>query len=124
MAETIIINLPPVAKGRPRLSNGHAYTPEKTRKYEQAVQLTARAQIKRALDGEIRLSIRFYLLRPKALRNKDLRPTKRPDIDNLAKAVMDALNGIAYEDDKQVVELHLYKYYSNEPRTEIELEEL
>lgn len=124
MAKSIIIDLPPVPKARPRMSNGHAYTPERTRQYENAVKLIARTQIKRVSSGAIRLSIHFYLLRPKSAKNANLRPLKRPDIDNLAKAILDALNGIAYEDDKQIVELHLYKDYSERPRTEIELEEI
>ena len=42
----------------------------------------------------------------------DLRPDKKPDMDNILKAVLDALNKVAYEDDKQVVELIGRKYYT------------
>lgn len=41
------------------------------------------------------------------------RPDKKPDIDNVLKVVLDALNGVAYEDDKQVVEVRCRKWYSN-----------
>jgi Holliday junction resolvase RusA-like endonuclease len=57
-------------------------------------------------------------------REGKIRPAVKPDIDNLVKAILDALNGgIAYEDDKQIVELTAVKLYGD-PRTEIMLEEL
>ena len=46
-------------------------------------------------------------------------PTKKPDTDNIAKAILDALNGLAYYDDAQVVHLEVQKRYSNEPRAEV-----
>ena len=51
--------------------------------------------------------------------NREIRPTKKPDIDNIVKVVADALNGIAYADDKQIVSLVVEKYYSVRPRVEI-----
>ena len=50
--------------------------------------------------------------------NNELRPIKKPDSDNLAKICLDALNGIAYPDDSQIVALTVNKYYSKEPRVE------
>ena len=129
----IVIPIPPVSKGRPVFANGHAYTPSKTREYEQIVQLYARRQIKRPLTGAVKLSIQFYLPIPKswpetkkqAAMDGQIVPTTKPDVDNLLKAIMDALNGgIGYNDDKQVVEIIAEKQYSDNPRTEIELEEL
>jgi Holliday junction resolvase RusA-like endonuclease len=55
--------------------------------------------------------------------NLTIHHTKKPDIDNLVKFSMDCLNGIAWEDDKQVISLSSYKYYSLKPRTEIIIEE-
>nr|DAG40359.1 MAG TPA: Endodeoxyribonuclease RusA [Caudoviricetes sp.] len=48
-----------------------------------------------------------------------IRPTVKPDWDNLGKLVSDALNGIAYDDDKSVVDASVRKYYSDRPRTQI-----
>jgi len=48
-----------------------------------------------------------------------LRPIKKPDVDNLAKVVCDALNKIAYRDDAQVVDAQVSKYYSDQPRIEV-----
>ena len=58
------------------------------------------------------------------MRNGDLMPAKKPDIDNIAKAVLDALNSVAYRDDTQIVELQIRKQYSEKPRLEICMEEL
>lgn len=130
----IIVDYPPVPKGRPRFTrSGIAYTPSNTRQYEDIVRLYARTAKICALTGDIRAVICFYMPIPKNWSkrkkqlavNGEIRPSVKPDLDNLCKAVLDALNGgIAYHDDKQLVELHLSKMYSDHPRTEIELEEL
>ena len=49
----------------------------------------------------------------------DIRPTKTPDYDNIGKIISDALNGVAYRDDAQIVEANISKYYSNLPRVEV-----
>ena len=54
----------------------------------------------------------------------EIRPTKKPDMDNIVKAVADALNGIAYEDDKQIIECSIKKYYTEEERIEVEIENI
>ena len=59
-----------------------------------------------------------------AMLKGELLPAKKPDIDNIAKVVLDALNSVAYRDDTQVVELQLRKQYSEKPRVEICMEEL
>jgi len=130
----IIVDCPPVPKGRPRFTrSGIAYTPSETRQYEDIVRLYARTAKTHPLTGDICAVIVFYMPIPKSWSkrkkqlalNGEVKPSVKPDIDNLAKAVLDALNGgIAYHDDKQIVELHLNKMYSDHPRTEIELEEL
>lgn len=51
-------------------------------------------------------------------------PTKKPDIDNIAKSILDALNKLAYRDDTQVVTLHNVFPYADEPRVEVEIEEI
>lgn len=53
-----------------------------------------------------------------------IRPTKKPDTDNIAKICLDSLNGIAYYDDSQIVELVVEKWYEKEPRVEIAIWEL
>lgn len=128
----LVIPMPPKSKGRPRFANGHAYTPKETREYEEAVQLIAKTQIKEPFKGPLKVKIQFFMPIPeswadykkRAALQRYLVPSTKPDIDNLCKAILDALNGgVGYNDDKQIVELHTYKWYGT-PRTEIELEEI
>lgn len=79
----------------------------------------------------LRCEIYFYFEAPKSASHKkriDLiangRPTKRPDIDNLYKGIADALNGVAYYDDSQIVSVSLCKLWSNTSKIEIELMEI
>lgn len=53
---------------------------------------------------------------------KALRPTKKPDIDNIAKAVLDSINRIAYKDDSQIVDLQVRKFYSENPRVVVTIQ--
>lgn len=136
---SIVVYGAPVPKGRPRLStvNGHAraFTPAKTRRYEDLIRLEAgRAMEGRdQLLGATRVRIRAFMQTPQAIaRHKtkgplaeagQLRPVTKPDADNFAK-VIDALNGIVWPDDNQVVELTVEKFYSERPRLELEAAEL
>ncbi len=129
----ILIPGVPVGKGRPKFStfNGHAvaYTPEKTVNYETLVKLAFQQSGEAAFDKEtqLRAEINAYFPIPKSTSKKKreqmerglILPTKKPDTDNIAKAILDALNGIAYYDDAQICELHVYKFYSSNPRAEV-----
>lgn len=82
-------------------------------------------------DVPLRMSVRFYLQVPKSASKKKVAdliskffPTKRPDNDNLYKGIADALNGIAYYDDSQIVITHIYKLWSINPRAEISISEV
>ena len=121
----------PVAKGRPRVTRYGTYTPEKTKNYETLVkELYFMEHGQTLLEGELSIDIKAYFRIPKSaskkrkrlMANGDMRPTKRPDLDNLMKAVTDAINGVAYEDDSQIVSATVEKYYSEEPRVEVILE--
>lgn len=121
----------PTAKGRPRFTkNGKPYTPEKTTAYENLVKLSFDQQvIEGPIEGEVTAIITAYFAIPKSTSKKkeqqmllgNICPTKKPDTDNIAKIILDALNGRAYQDDKQVVQLMVKKYYTHMPRVEIEL---
>lgn len=120
----------PVPKGRPRITrSGRAYTPEATRAYEALVArlaLVARGQAK-PFSEPVSLWLTAYVpippSWPKAKQSKarsgELRPRSKPDLDNVLKAVADAMNGIAYTDDALVVALTATKYYSEVPRVEV-----
>jgi crossover junction endodeoxyribonuclease RusA len=84
----------PVPKGRPRAGRGRHYTPKRTRDYERSVAMFARMAGAEPIVGPVRVEVSFW------------RSSKRRcDLDNLVKSVTDALNGLAYADDQQIVEL-------------------
>lgn len=119
----LIFNIDPVAKGRPRFSTyrgtPRAYTPAKTRTFEKTIRTLARQQwTAPALSGALHVSILFYV----PIKNKKLwgKPhDKRPDVDNYAKGVSDALNGIIFSDDGQIATLEVRKQYAEHGRIEL-----
>ena len=129
----------PVWKSRPKFSavNGHAvaYTPAKTANYETLVKLSYQQKYAGCMfdkDKPLRAIIRAFFPIPKSVSKKkreqmrDLRilHTKRPDVDNIVKAILDALNGVAYYDDSQVAEVMISKAYAEQPKVMIELYEV
>lgn len=132
---TIIVPGQPVGKGRPRAFQTRGprrtikmHTPEKTRDYEQAIALVGRQamQGREPLGGPVRITLRIFMEIPaswsKAKREAALQggvlPISKPDASNVLKAVEDALNGIAYIDDSQIIDATISKRYSAEPRIE------
>lgn len=129
----------PVGKSRPKFStvNGHAvaYTPAKTANYETLVRLSYQQQIGAFMfdkDKPLRAIIRAFFPIPKSASKKKreqmeagkIRHTKKCDADNIAKACLDALNGIAFYDDSQVCELSISKFYGDTPKVEIIIDEV
>lgn len=116
----------PVGKGRPRFSkNGHAYTPQKTRDFEKRVRSAAWAEMQRSglkpSFRRINMIITSYFDIPKSYSNRKklecqagIIIPKRPDVDNIGKAVADACNGIVYDDDAQIWFLAMSKQYCDE----------
>jgi Holliday junction resolvase RusA-like endonuclease len=107
--------IPPFAKGRPRFGKGFTYTPAKTRAQEKALKLLLMRAFagRQIMTGALAASITFSIKRPRSV-SKTRRPwpSVRPDLDNYVKAVMDAANGILWEDDSQVCCLNVEKRYS------------
>ena len=133
MAVKVIIPGEPKAKARPRMSTktGRAYTPQDTVNYENWVKLCYQDQGKEYLEGELVATINAYYGIPKStskkkttlMLNDEIKPTKKPDLDNIVKAILDSLNGLAYKDDSQVVKVISEKFYSEQPRVELILNE-
>lgn len=123
-------------KARPRFNTrtGHAITPKDTVQYENWVKMCYKEQqATKYLEGPLRALIVAYYKIPKsytkkrveAIRRGEEYPTKKPDLDNIAKIVLDSLNKIAYDDDAQIVELTVLKRYTEDvERVELELENL
>ena len=130
----IIINVPgkPTGKGRPRFTSaGMAYTPKKTVEYENLVRLAwMQTEGAKMLDGSIRANVWAYFSMPKAWSKKKqqemvLKPyPHKPDIDNICKAILDPLNGLAYQDDAQIVHINAVKLYGRTPQVVIMLQEV
>ena len=123
----------PRGKQRPKVTRNGAYTPEETKRYEQKVLacfLNEYPRMKPIRSG-VNVHITAFFEIPKsygkARRERILngleRPTKKPDADNIAKIILDALNGKVILDDKQVVVLTVKKHYSTIPRVEVLIEE-
>ena len=136
---SFIIPGEPRGKGRPRVVNRgkftKAYTPQETVAYENLVKVEYELQCERYKfsDGTfISMRIDAYYSIPKSVSKKrremmvsgELRPIKKPDMDNVVKIVADSLNQIAYKDDTQIVECKCYKYYSDDPCVKVTLTEL
>ena len=107
-------------------------TPKKTKNYETFIRELFAAKYESFLPllGAVRLRVNIFRGIPKSVSNKQagrmeatlVRPTTRPDASNVLKAVEDALNGLAFHDDSQIVEILVQKYYSRTPRAEISVE--
>lgn len=130
---TFTIPREPVAKGRPRFARTkgggvRTFTDDKTHSFELDVAAVARAHVRQVIEGPVSVDILAVLKRPKRLfRKKDpdgLRwATKRPDADNIRKAVLDGLNGVL-RDDAQVVAGQTVKVYAEKeglPRTVVRI---
>lgn len=133
-----IIDGEPMGKERPKFSRKgnfvQTYTPEKTRNYQDNVRKLFLKQYPEAKEGNtvlgeqaISMEVYSYFKIPKAFSKTkhqqavdgQIRPTVKPDFDNLAKIIADSLNGLAYDDDKQVVDAMQHKYYSDHPHTRV-----
>lgn len=104
----------PLAKGRPRFANGRAYTPATTREHEARIRAAAAKHAPDVpWDGPIVVRVSFRFRRPKDGRRHHL---SRPDLDNLIK-ILDALNGLIWVDDAQLVRITAEKVYSETEAT-------
>ena len=125
MIEIVLLG-EPVAKGRPRFNTetGHAYTPEKTRSYEQMLRLAATDVMgdRPPLDGPLVVDMLVVKSIPRswsktkqeAARAGTLLPTGKPDWDNFGK-VVDAANMVVWVDDGQIVDGRVRKAYGDKP---------
>ena len=124
-----------IGKGRPRLNSytGAVYTPTRTKDYETLVEqyfLLKYPKFK-VLEGRIKVNIVAYFLIPKTTKKIDINemlennisPTKKPDIDNIVKVVLDSMNKFAFKDDNQITKLEVEKKYALEEKVYIKIEE-
>lgn len=117
----------------PKLGKHQSITPENTVLYENLVKTSfMAAENKQTFFNKepVEMYITAYFPIPKSttkkdrekIRNKELFPIKKPDSDNIAKVICDALNGVAYHDDAQIVKLEVRKQYTEkEPKVVVAL---
>ena len=137
MSEKIlVVYREPFPKERPRgtIIAGHVniYTPKKTVAEEKAI-AEAWKQKNGLISYEGPVIVRIVLGMPipksasktkkKAMLDRKIRPTTKPDADNCAKLILDALNGLAYQDDNQIVSLTVKKYYTDVPKIMVKVAE-
>jgi Holliday junction resolvase RusA-like endonuclease len=119
----------PMGKQRPRHGNGTTYTPTKTVNYETFIKEIYATEVKQMLTGPLSLTVIAFFPIPKGTSKKkqqmmldnEIGHTKKPDIDNILKIVMDALNSIAYTDDSQITSISGDKLFSDKPRLEVHI---
>ena len=124
-----------VGKQRPRINTYtyNIYTPNKTKDYEQYIQQNFKIKYPnhKMLEGRISIEIIAFLQIPQNTSKKKsiemlegtISPTKKPDIDNIAKSVLDALNKFVFKDDNQVTRIMVEKKYSEIEKIYVKIEE-
>lgn len=123
-----------VAKGRPRLGKWGVYTPKATTDFEKRVGYIAKAAMRgeSPMDMAVRLVLHIAVQPPKSWSNKDKQsalsglkhPIGKADLDNEIKALADAMNGIVYQDDNQIIEIFATKSYQEAAEIRISVEEI
>lgn len=127
------------AQGRPRFSRRggfvQTYDPPESKRYKELVKYHAMPYKPNELLNEaLVVEINIFKTPPQSiikvkknrieLENESLRPLTKPDVDNYAKGIKDALTGIIWTDDSKVVELVVRKFYSLNPRAEVKVKTL
>jgi len=136
----IVVEGEPVAQGRPKFSTRgcvmRAFDPPESRAYKEMVKLVARVQMgnKPMLEGPLSLSVKVFRSVPSSWSDsrrkmalaRQILPTTKPDLENYCKGTTDALEGVVFKNDSQIVAHHwpFGKWYSNRPRIEIEVKEI
>ena len=115
---TFSLEIEPLPQCRPRFSRGRVFEPARITAYKRSVAAAARTAMAGAppLAGAVEVKIRF---------SRKFAATSRRfgDLDNLAKSAMDALNGVIWLDDAQIVKLELEKFKSPTPLLEVHVDE-
>lgn len=116
-----------------KLGRMQSITPEQTKSYEDLIRWSYTAAGGKYLgETTLQVNIQAYYPIPKSFSKaktndavtQKLRPTTKPDCDNIIKVVLDALNGVAYYDDKQVICVSCNKYYGETGCLQISIKEI
>lgn len=117
----ITLHVKPLGKGRPRMTKkGRVYTPAETASAEAEIRWLLRKENPPKFEGPVSVIAKFFVARPKSAPKRIKFPATRPDLDNYFKTLLDALNGLLFHDDSQVIEANIAKEYG-EPRIELKV---
>lgn len=129
-------------KAKPKQSfrytrQGFKYTPRDVKQYARDVQYSFYAKYPTWLpsayfEKPLKVEIQVFIKTPKSFSKikkqrafaGEIRPLVKPDCDNISKNILDALNGVVYPDDKQIVELTVKKFYSESEFVNISIEDI
>lgn len=118
----------PKSAPRPRVTKNGTYNNADYTKWKNGLKLLAKTKCKKPLEGAIFMKIEYFYNIPKSWNKAKKENAKwhtfKPDIDNLQKSVLDALNGIAYIDDSQVCYIQARKKYADIDGVKIEIERI
>ena len=131
----LIFDIKPMAKQSFRTTRtGQKYLDASVIKYRKAIRNMAIAQMRNQkaekIEGAVNMNIVYAFRRPQSLSKKErneidggktVPKTTKPDIDNLTKAILDALNGIVWKDDAQVTQINIQKIWSAKDQIEVEI---
>ena len=133
----LVFEIEPVEQARPRatrMGRGiRLYDPKKVSVYKKQLAMMCKFQYKQEpLTGPLKVELKFFRHVQSSISKKERelrlsgshRPVVKPDTDNYIKSTLDGLNGLLWEDDNQIVDLIAHKYYSDNPRVEIEVTKL
>lgn len=133
----LVFEIEPVEQARPRATRTkygiRLYDPKKVADYKKQLAMMCKLWYKdKPLYGQLKVELNFYRHLQESISKKERalrisgahRPIVKPDTDNYIKSTLDALNGLLWEDDNQIVDLVAHKYYSDNPRVEIEVDKV
>ena len=127
---------PPQGKARARTVRGKggqtfSYTPDKTVLYENLIKVSYLQVTKKLFNNKepinVRITACFEPVKSTSKKKRmqmlsgEIKPTKKPDVDNIVKCILDGLNGVAYRDDTQVVEVSAKKIYAEKAEVKVEI---
>ena len=126
----VVLYVAPVPASRPRVTRWSTFFPKKYTKYKEDMKMATANILFKPFDGNVYAQLDFFVpmakswSKKKKLAKQGTYCDNNADIDNYCKAILDSLNGVYYEDDKQVVMLKARMFWANTPRTEVTITKL
>ncbi len=124
----LIIDIEPVAKGRPRISfrdgKVRGYTPQKTQEAQDYIKAVLAEYKDKMFPAHVpvKLTVTFWRKKPKWTLKREFMPVRKSDLDNYVKLISDSINGILVKDDAQIVSVEAKKRWSSIGKGYIQLE--